>query len=92
MDERWLRIIERRSHFPISTFSTNSEGQLDSIKLDNLVSLVGALRSADPQYRDEIPPTALSMAYNFPLENVASECRSIRMMVFPGGMLCHMGA
>jgi len=46
------------------------------MKLDNLVSLMGVLRSAETQYRDKIPPTTLSMACNFPLENVASESRS----------------
>ena len=76
MDERWLRIIEHRSPFLISTFNTNSEGQLGSMKLDNLVSLMEVLRDADPQYRDKIPPTALSMTCNFPVENVASESRN----------------
>jgi hypothetical protein len=75
-DERWLRIIERRSHFPISTLNANFGGQLESMKLDSLVSFVGVLRSADPQSRDKIPPATLSMACNFPVENVASESRS----------------
>jgi hypothetical protein len=76
IDERWTRVIECWLPFPIPTFDANPDGQLASMKLDNLVSLVGVLRSADPQYSDKITPRTLSAACNFPVENVASESRS----------------
>jgi hypothetical protein len=95
LDERWLRVIERRLNLAIS--DTTPSGQVAGVKFVNLAWVVKEFDSASPQQRYKMPLNAFLKAGDFLMGNDASQYQDVfcdqwdkllalasRDVVFPG--------